>query len=133
VSVCRLSKFDNDRLLSFISCLQITHDAIYFTYKPSRASNVLGDIAGVHDPPDVEVFPVVGEDMEDGFEDGWEDEDSEDEDEDPVGMGAGADGQYLWRLSPLVTVLMWPVDPVHAILNNWFLPTPTNTVYSVGF
>ena len=87
---------------------------------------MLGDTAGVHDPPDVEVFPVVGEDMEDGFEDGWEDED-------PVGIGAGADGQYPGRISSLVTVLMWSIDPVHAILNNWFLPTTTNTVYSVGF
>ena len=36
VSVCRLAKFDNARLLSLMSCLQITHDTIYFTYKPSE-------------------------------------------------------------------------------------------------
>ncbi|KAH0837786.1 hypothetical protein J3R83DRAFT_5966 [Lanmaoa asiatica] len=110
VSVCRLSKFDNDRLLSFISCLQITHDAIYFTYKPSHHVHDVG----VHGLPDVEVFADVGDDMENGFADDWEDEDSEDED--LMGMGAGEDG-----------------DPVHAIINNWFLPTTTNTVYSVSF
>ena len=97
MSVCRLSNFDNARLLSFISCLQITHDAIYFTYKPSRAGGVLdtahhGHVhdVGVHDLADVEVFPVLGEDMEDGFEDGWEDEDSEDED---LVMDVEPDGQ----------------------------------------
>jgi len=119
VSVCRLSSFDNPRLLSFISCLQITHDAIYFTYKPSRTGGVLETThhahvhaVGVYDLPDVEVFPVVGEDMEDGFEDGWEDEESEDE-----GLVMNVE----------------PDNPVQAIFNNWFLPTTTNTVYSIGF
>ncbi|KAF8547134.1 hypothetical protein OG21DRAFT_1527362 [Imleria badia] len=103
VSVCRLSKFDNDRLLSFVTCLQITHDAIYFTYKPSRGSSVSDIIqpahvhdVGMQDPPDMDVIPVLDEpqaDMEDGFEDGWEDEDSEGEDEDPLEFAIGADGQ----------------------------------------
>ncbi|KAG8219252.1 hypothetical protein J3R82DRAFT_91 [Butyriboletus roseoflavus] len=118
VSVCRLSKFDNDHLLNVISCLQITHDAIYFTYKPSYTNGAFNtthrahvhDI-GVHDPADdVEEFPIVADEVE--VED-WEDEDSEDED--PMGMGAVEE------------------DPVHAIINNWFLPTSSNTVYSVSF
>ncbi|KAN0100079.1 hypothetical protein V8E55_000063 [Tylopilus felleus] len=117
VTVCRLSKFDNDRLLSFMSCLQITQNAIYFTYRPSHAldaaqrSHAHG--AGIQDPLDMEVFPV-GEDMENGFPDPWED-DSDSEDEDIMGMAVVAD------------------DPVHAILNNWLFPTTANTVYSVSF
>lgn len=95
MSVCRLSRFDDERLLSFISCLQITHDAIYFAYKPHAGGAWeiahhahIHDI-GVHDPPDVEVFQDVGDDMEDGFADGWEDEDSEEEE--LVGIGAMED------------------------------------------
>lgn len=136
MSVCRLFKFDNNNLLSFISCLQATHDAIYFTYKPSYANGAL-DTAhhahvhdfGVYDPPDdVEVFPIVADDMDD---DGWEDDDSEDED--PMGMGAVEnDGQYLEHLSSPITVLT-SIDPVHAIINNWFMPIASNTVYSVNF
>ncbi|KAF9237080.1 hypothetical protein BU15DRAFT_12876, partial [Melanogaster broomeanus] len=34
VSVYRLSEFDNERILTFISCLQVTHSAIYFNYRP---------------------------------------------------------------------------------------------------
>ena len=104
MSVCRLSRFDNDRLLSFVSCLQITHDAIYFTYKPSRGSSPSDTVQpthvhdfGAHNPPDVDVTPVVDEpDMEDGFEGGWEDEDSEDDD--PLEFAIGAEGQYLRHL-----------------------------------
>lgn len=140
MSVCRLSQFDDVRSLSFVSCLQIAHDAIYFTYQPLRASSVW-DTAhhhahahgpGIHDLPDVVAFPVGDEDMEDGFEEDWEDEESEDED---PGMGAGVDGpgQSLGRLLLLVAVLMRSVDPVNAIFNNWFLPSSLNTVFSVNF
>ena len=136
VSVCRLSKFDNDRLLSLLSCLQITHDAIYLTYKPLRGLDA-SDTAHhehVHDVGDhdaaEEAFPIVDDDMEDGFMDGWEDEDSEDED--LAGIVVGADGQYSGHFLLLV-VLMRLLDPLHAIINNWFLPTSTNTVYSVSF
>lgn len=83
VSVCRLSRFENDRLLFYISCLQITHDAIYFTYKPSQTGSSLDPTqyaqvhgAGVHDPPDLDVLQDMVDDMEDAF-DGWEDEDFE--------------------------------------------------------
>jgi len=140
VSVCRLSEFDDERSLSFVSCLQIAHDAIYFTYQPLRTSSVWDTVhhhvhahgVGIHDPPDVVLFPVVGEDMEDGFqEDEWEDDESEDEG--PVGFGAGVDGQSLVCLSSLVAVLIRSVDPVNAIINNWFLPTSSNTVFSVSF
>ncbi|KAF8131488.1 hypothetical protein EV363DRAFT_1165258 [Boletus edulis] len=92
LSVCRLARFDHDRLLSSISCLQITHDGVYFTYKPWRASGGL-DTDQHADLPDVEVFPVVDEDMEDGFADGWEDEDSDD-DVDLIGMGIGTLGAF---------------------------------------
>ena len=137
MTVCRLSKFDNDRLLSFMSCLQITQNAIYFTYRPSHAldaaqrSHAHG--AGIQDPLDMEVFPV-DEDMENGFPDPWED-DSDSEDEDIMGMAVVADGQYLAHRSSLVIVLIpvWSLDPVHAILNNWLFPTTANTVYSVSF
>lgn len=110
VSVCRLSKFEDDRLLFYISCLQITHDAIYFTYKPTPTGSSLDTAhhahvhgAGVHDPPDMEVLPEVADVMEDGPADEW-DEDFEFEE---VGMGVGGDdGQYLQHLSSPVIVLM---------------------------
>ena len=98
VSVCRLSKFENDNILFFISCLQITHDAIYFTYKPSPTSSSLDTPhhahmpgGGFHAPLD-DVFLDVADDMEDGFAAGWVDEDEElemDEEEDD------GDGWYL--------------------------------------
>ncbi|KAG6380612.1 hypothetical protein JVT61DRAFT_4978 [Boletus reticuloceps] len=89
---------------------KITHDAIYFTHKPSRASTGLVasqyvHVHGVdtHAPPDAEVFPVLDEDMEDGFAEGLEDEDLDDED--PVGMSLALDGQYPEHPMSLVTVL----------------------------
>lgn len=36
VVVSRLTKFEDTRLLSFVSCLQITRTSIYFNWKPSR-------------------------------------------------------------------------------------------------
>ncbi|KAF9225167.1 hypothetical protein BS17DRAFT_730398 [Gyrodon lividus] len=43
VSVYRLSKFDDERVLSFISCLQVTHSAIYFNYRPSQRNDSRGN------------------------------------------------------------------------------------------
>ncbi|KIJ66601.1 hypothetical protein HYDPIDRAFT_166773 [Hydnomerulius pinastri MD-312] len=44
VSVCQLSIFDNERVLSFISCLQITHSAIFFNYRPSQRNGSRGNV-----------------------------------------------------------------------------------------
>ncbi|KAG9308958.1 hypothetical protein JVU11DRAFT_11260 [Chiua virens] len=119
VSVCRLSKVDDERSLSSMSCLQITHDAIYFTYPPSRANSAL--IAGHHahaieghDAPGFGIFPFIGDvdDDEDGFVDGWDDSESEEED-----------------------LMVEDDDPVHALVNHWLLhaTASANTVYSVSF
>ena len=74
---------------------------------------------GDHDAAE-EAFPIVDDDMEDGFVDGWEDEDSEDED--LAEIVVGADGRYSGHFLLLV------VGHQH-----WFLPTSTNTVYNVRF
>lgn len=87
-------------MLSLISCLQITDDAIYFTDKPTPAS--VGNTtqhaaqahhAGAHGAPEADFFPHVVDGIDDGFDDGWEDEDSEEE---AMGLGFGEeDGQYI--------------------------------------
>ena len=71
----------------------------------------------------------MDDDMEDGFVDGWEDEDSEDED--LAGIVVGADGQYS-GLCLLLVALMQSLDPLHAIIINWSLPTSRN-MYDLSF
>ena len=106
MSVCRLSRFENENFLSSITCLQITHDAVYFTYKPSHTGSSLDPAHHVHaqgvgdqDPLDVEaMLDGVHEDV---FVDAWEDESSEDEE---MEMGPeDDDGQCLRNLLSLVS------------------------------
>ncbi|KIK94387.1 hypothetical protein PAXRUDRAFT_828041 [Paxillus rubicundulus Ve08.2h10] len=139
VSVCRLSQFDSDRLLSFISCLQVTHSAIYFNYKPSQRNGRRGahqqgliTLHAAEDDIDVQEMPALqpaipGEeaflDEDDNppmpeFDDEFMDEDFHDfPEDDPVHVIVNGEDN----------------EVVHHLIDDWFLPVNMSTVYRVSF